>query len=85
LEDDTIVGWGFLAKLVAADLGARRHGVPPLVRQVACPFRTVVRNAIERQRSVIELFGRPYGTQGYLLTHRVGTAEEALAWADTAG
>jgi hypothetical protein len=45
----------------------------------------VVRNAIKRQRSVIEFFGHPYDTQGYMLTHRVGTAEEGLAWAETAG
>jgi glycosyl transferase family 25 len=68
LEDDTIVDWGFLTKLVATDLEAAGIEYLRLYAKWPCPFRTVVRNAIERQRSVIEFFGRPYGTQGYVLT-----------------
>jgi glycosyl transferase, family 25 len=68
LEDDTIVDWGFLAKLVTVDLAAAGVVYLRLYAKRLCPFRTVLRNAIERQRSVVEFLDRPLGTQGYLLT-----------------
>ena len=68
LEDDTIVDWGFLEKLVAVDLDAAGVAYLRLYAKRACAFRTILRNAIERQRSVIEFLDRPLGTQGYVLT-----------------
>jgi glycosyl transferase family 25 len=68
LEDDTIVDWGFLAKLVTVDLAAAGVTYLRLYAKRPCAFRTVLQNAIERQRSVIEFFDRPLGTQGYVLT-----------------
>lgn len=68
LEDDTIVDWGFLEKLVAVDL--RAAGIPylRLYAKRLCAFRRVLRNAVEQQRSLIEYLDRPLGTQGYVLT-----------------
>jgi len=68
LEDDTIVDWGFLAKAVAVDLEAAGIVYLRLYAKRPCGFRTLLQNAIERQRSVIEFLDRPLGTQGYLLT-----------------
>lgn len=68
LEDDTIVDWSFLAKAVAVDLGAAGILYLRLYAKRPCPFRILLQNAIERQRSVIEFLDRPLGTQGYLLT-----------------
>jgi glycosyl transferase family 25 len=68
LEDDTIVDWGFLAKLVTVDLAAAGVTYLRLYAKRPCAFRTVLQNAIERQRSVIEFLDRPLGTQGYVLT-----------------
>ena len=68
LEDDTIVDWGFLAKVAAVDLEAAGIVYLRLYAKRPCAFRTLLQNAIERQRSVIEFLDRPLGTQGYLLT-----------------
>jgi glycosyl transferase, family 25 len=68
LEDDTIVDWGFLAKL--ADVNLHAAGVPylRLYAKHPCAFRVVQRDAVEQQRTLIEYLGRPFGTQGYVLT-----------------
>jgi glycosyl transferase family 25 len=68
LEDDTIVDWGFLAKVAAVDLEPAGISYLRLYAKRPCAFRTLLQNAIERQRSVIEFLDRPLGTQGYLLT-----------------
>ena len=68
LEDDTIVDWGFLARMVEVDLDAAGIAYLRLYAKRACPFRVIVRNAIARQHSVVEFFDRPLGTQGYVLT-----------------
>ena len=84
LEDDTIVDWGFLEKLVAVDLDAAGVAYLRLYAKRACAFRTILRNAIERQRSVIEFLDRPLGTQGYVLT-RAGAGRWCLIAAESAG
>lgn len=68
LEDDTIVDWGFLEKLVAVDLQAA--GVPylRLYAKRPCAFREVLRDAVEQQRTLIQYLDRPLGTQGYVMT-----------------
>ena len=68
LEDDTIVDWGFLAAMVEVDLAAAGIAYLRLYAKRPCPFRTLLTNAIVRQRSIIEFFDRPLGTQGYVLT-----------------
>jgi glycosyl transferase, family 25 len=68
LEDDTIVDWGFLTKAAAVNLEAAGIVYLRLYAKRPCAFRTLLQNAIERQRSVIEFLDRPLGTQGYLLT-----------------
>jgi glycosyl transferase family 25 len=68
LEDDTIVDWGFLAKLVTVDLETAGIAYLRLYAKRPCAFRTLVQNAIERQRSLIEFLDRPLGTQGYVMT-----------------
>ncbi len=68
LEDDTIVDWGFLKKLVTVDIQAA--GIPylRLYAKRPCAFREVLRDAVEQQRTLIEYLDRPLGTQGYLMT-----------------
>lgn len=68
LEDDTIVDWGFLEKLVTVDIQAA--GIPylRLYAKRPCAFRAVLRDAVEQQRTLIEYLDRPLGTQGYLMT-----------------
>ena len=68
LEDDTIVDWGFLEKLVTVDLQAA--GVPylRLYAKRPCAFREVLRDAVEQQRTLIQYLDRPLGTQGYVMT-----------------
>ena len=68
LEDDTIVDWNFLVKLAKVDLQAAGVRYLRLYAKHPCAFRRVLRNAIEQQRSLIEFFDRPYGTQGYVIT-----------------
>lgn len=68
LEDDTIVDWGFLEKLATVDFHAA--GVPylRLYAKRPCAFREVLRDAVERQRTLLEYLDRPLGTQGYVMT-----------------
>lgn len=68
LEDDTIVDWGFLEKLVRLDL--RGAGVPylRLYAKRPCALREVMRDAVEQQRTLVEYLDRPLGTQGYVIT-----------------
>jgi glycosyl transferase, family 25 len=68
LEDDTIVDWGFLAKLAQVDLQAAGIVYLRLYAKRARIFRPVLLNVIERRRNLIEFLDRPFGTQGYLLT-----------------
>ena len=68
LEDDTIVDWGFLERLVTVDLQAAGVRYLRLYAKRPCAFRLVLRNAIERQRTLLEYLDRPLGTQGYVLT-----------------
>lgn len=70
LEDDTIVDWGFLEKLVAADLQAAGVHYLRLYAKRPCAMREVLRNAIEHQRTLVEYLDRPLGTQGYILTRQ---------------
>jgi glycosyl transferase, family 25 len=68
LEDDTIVDWGFLEKLAAVDFQAAGLAYLRLYAKRPCALREVLRNAIERQRTLVEYLDRPLGTQGYVMT-----------------
>lgn len=68
LEDDTIVDWGFLATLAEVDLEAAGIVYLRLYAKRASASQVIVRNAIARQRSIVEFLDRPLGTQGYVLT-----------------
>ena len=68
LEDDTIVDWSFLEKLVAVDLRAAGVQYLRLYAKRPCAYREVLRDVVERQRTLVEYLDRPLGTQGYLMT-----------------
>ena len=68
LEDDTIVDWGFLEKLVTLDLQAAGVAYLRLYAKRPCAFREVLRDAVEQQRTLVEYLDRPLGTQGYVMT-----------------
>jgi glycosyl transferase family 25 len=68
LEDDVIVDWTFVGKLAQVDLAAM--GINYLRLYYKSPARaTLVKaNFIDRARSIVELAGNAYGTQGYAVT-----------------
>jgi glycosyl transferase family 25 len=68
LEDDTIVDWGFLAKLAEVDLHAAGISYLRLFAKRPCAFRKVLHHAVEWSRSLIEYLDTPFGTQGYVIT-----------------
>jgi glycosyl transferase, family 25 len=70
LEDDTIVDWGFLETLLTFDLHAAGIAYLRLYAKRPCAFRPVMRDAVEQQRTLVEYFDRPLGTQGYLMTRQ---------------
>jgi glycosyl transferase family 25 len=73
LEDDVIVDWAFLARLAATDLAAEGIDYLRLYSKMPVRSRIVRRNFIHHSRSVVELVGHAYGTQGYAIT-RAGAA-----------
>lgn len=68
LEDDVIVDWTFVGKLALVDLAAM--GIDYLRLYYKFPARTALvrENFIDRARSIVELAGNAYGTQGYAIT-----------------
>lgn len=68
LEDDTIVDWAYLARLAQTDLAA--HGFDYLRLYAKRPTfqRTVTKDFLQHSRTVVELIGLAYGTQGYCIT-----------------
>ena len=68
LEDDVIVDWTFIGKLAQVDLAAM--GVNYLRLYYKFPARAALVKAdfIDRARSIVELAGNAYGTQGYAIT-----------------
>lgn len=68
LEDDVIVDWTFVGKLAQVDLAA--VGIDYLRLYYKFPARAAVvkENFIDRARSIVELAGNAYGTQGYAIT-----------------
>jgi glycosyl transferase family 25 len=68
LEDDVIVDWTFVGKLAQVDLAAM--GINYLRLYYKFPARAALmkENFIDRARSIVELAGNAYGTQGYAIT-----------------
>lgn len=68
LEDDVIVDWAFVGKIV--DIDFAEMGVDYLRLYYKSPARPfVLRHPfIERSRSLVELSGAAFGTQGYMIT-----------------
>lgn len=68
LEDDTIVDWDFLAKLVELDLEKNGIRYLRLFAKRPCAFRLVQGDAVEHGRYLIEYLDYAYGTQAYVVT-----------------
>ena len=68
LEDDVVVDWPLVRDLLALDL--REFDIDYLRLYQKRPSSFVVRRrpVVCRDYAIVELFGRPYGTQAYLLT-----------------
>lgn len=80
LEDDVIVDWAFLALLARTDLAAQGIDYLRLYSKMPVRSRVIRRNFLHHSRSVVELIGHPYGTQGYAIT-RDGAARMIAACA----
>ena len=68
LEDDVIVDWTFVSKLTQVDLAGEGINYLRLYYKFPSSSAVVRENFIERARSVVELSGPAYGTQGYAIT-----------------
>lgn len=68
LEDDTVVDWAYLERLARTDLHA--IGIDYLRLYAKRPtWQRVVRgDFLQHSRTVVELIGLAYGTQGYAIT-----------------
>ena len=68
LEDDVIVDWTFVGKLAQVDLAAMGINYLRLYYKFPARAALVKENFIDRARSIVELAGNAYGTQGYAIT-----------------
>lgn len=68
LEDDVIVDWAFLGKIVGIDFAAMGINYLRLYYKWPAKHTVLLTNFIEKSRSIVELSGSAYGTQGYLIT-----------------
>lgn len=68
LEDDVIVDWTFVGKLAQIDLAAMGIDYLRLYYKFPARVALVKENFIDRARSIVELAGNAYGTQGYAIT-----------------
>jgi glycosyl transferase, family 25 len=68
LEDDVIVDWTFVGKLAQVDLAAMGISYLRLYYKFPARAALVKENFIDRARSIVELAGNAYGTQGYAIT-----------------
>jgi glycosyl transferase family 25 len=70
LEDDVIVDWTFVGKLAQVDLAAMGINYLRLYYKFPARAALVKENFIDRARSIVELAGNAYGTQGYAITKK---------------
>ncbi len=68
LEDDTLVDWAYLERLARADLHATGIDYLRLYAKRPTWQRVVRGDFLQHSRTVIELIGLAYGTQGYAIT-----------------
>jgi glycosyl transferase family 25 len=68
LEDDVIVDWTFLRKMAGIDFAATGIDYLRLYYKWPVGHAVLKEGFIERARSIVELSGTAYGTQGYLIT-----------------
>jgi glycosyl transferase family 25 len=68
LEDDVIVDWTFVGKMVQIDFAAISINYLRLYYKWPTRHAILKENFVERARSIVELSGTAYGTQGYLIT-----------------
>lgn len=68
LEDDTIVDWDYLERLASFDLASAKFDYLRLYAKLPTFQRIVRKDFLQHSRSVVELIGTAYGTQGYALT-----------------
>ena len=68
LEDDVIVDWEYLKKVIASDLAALNIDYLRLYYKSPVPQIVVMNDFIERSKALVELADFAYGTQGYLIT-----------------
>ena len=68
LEDDVIVDWTFLGKLAEVNLAEMGINYLRLYYKFPVGSALVKENFVERARSIVELSGPAYGTQGYAIT-----------------
>jgi glycosyl transferase family 25 len=67
LEDDVIVDWAMLKKIVHAD-ATWKYKYGRLFWKHPCPCRIIETDFIDSQRFLIQIYGVPYGTQGYWMS-----------------
>lgn len=68
LEDDTLVDWTYLEQLAHTDLQAQGIDYLRLYAKRPTWQRVVRRDFLQHSRTVVELVGLAYGTQGYAIT-----------------
>ena len=68
LEDDTLVDWAYLDRLARVDLHAADIDYLRLYAKRPTYQRVVRGDFLQHSRTVVELIGLAYGTQGYAIT-----------------
>lgn len=68
LEDDTVVDWPYLERLARVDLHAIGVDYLRLYSKRPTFQRVVRRDFLQHSRTIVELIGLAYGTQGYAIT-----------------
>ncbi len=68
LEDDTVVDWAYLEPLARTDLHAEGIDYLRLYAKRPTWQRVVRRDFLQHSRTIVELVGLAYGTQGYAIT-----------------
>jgi glycosyl transferase family 25 len=68
LEDDVIVDWEYLRKIIESDLTSLKIDYLRLYYKFPVRQIVVVNGFIDRSKSLVELADHAYGTQGYLIT-----------------
>lgn len=68
LEDDVVVDWAYLRRLAATDLATEGIDYLRLYAKRPTFQRMIRKDFLQHSRSVAELIGLAYGTQGYAIT-----------------